>query len=163
MLLRCKGTVMFSDTGCSKGHLKFQMLKHHLVLCKDCNEAEILLDRNLGQNGSKRIRFLEPTKLPICKIDTNYISTGIMSANGGSNNDAETATDEQERGPNRSGQLRASVSQSRVDVARFIGTHILKNNGLGHMDDSTTDSDSVKRIESVRIPCKQAYSCCWLK
>lgn len=84
-----------------------------------------------------------------------------MSATGESRDKAETTTDE-ENGSNRSGQLRASVSQSRVDVARFIGTHILKNNGLGHLDESAGDSDSVKRIESVRTPCKQAHRRWWL-
>jgi hypothetical protein len=85
-----------------------------------------------------------------------------MSANRDSKSNAEAATDEEKEGTNRSGQLRASVSQSRVDVARFIGTHILKNNGLGHLDESAGDSDSVKRIESVRTPCKQASLCGWL-
>jgi hypothetical protein len=30
------------------------------------------------------------------------------------------------------------------------------------LDESAGDSDSVKRIESVRTPCKQASLCGWL-
>lgn len=47
------------------------------------------------------------------------------------------------------GQLRASVSQSRVDVARVIGNHF-----INQMNESRYGSRSdtpVKRIESVRV------------
>lgn len=47
------------------------------------------------------------------------------------------------------GQLRASVSQSRVDVARVIGNHF-----INQMNESRYGSKSdshVKRIESVRV------------
>lgn len=49
------------------------------------------------------------------------------------------------------GQLRASVSQSRVDVARAIGNHF-----IDQMNESRYGSSSdtgVKRIESVRLSC----------
>lgn len=52
------------------------------------------------------------------------------------------------------GQLRASVSQSRVDVARAIGNHVLNhmNESINGQDGSRIES-SVKRIESVRSCC----------
>lgn len=50
------------------------------------------------------------------------------------------------------GQLRASVSQSRVDVARVISNHVMHQiNESRHGHDVSRTDNGVKRIESVRL------------
>jgi hypothetical protein len=47
------------------------------------------------------------------------------------------------------GHLRASVSQSRVDVARAIGNHFIDQ--MNESRYGSSSDTSVKRIESVRL------------
>ena len=59
------------------------------------------------------------------------------------------------------GQLRASVSQSRVDVARVIGNHFIEQ--MNESRYGSRSDASVKRIESVRFSflSNKLVGSCW--